>query len=75
METVTNCDNSRLAMLLYVGDAVACALGNYVCDEKLNPSTKESIERLVENFTIVQDYREITVSCHYRVIVWRSRSA
>jgi len=51
------------------GDAVAYALWIYASNEKLSPSTKESIERLVENFTIVQDYREITVNCHRAAIV------
>jgi len=48
---------------LFSGDSVACALRNFVVDEKLNPSTKASLWQLGENFSAVQDYRETTVNC------------
>jgi len=48
--------------IFVTGDALAYALRNYVFDEKLNPSTKESLWRLGENFAAVQDYRETTVN-------------
>jgi len=49
-------------MFLYaIGDVIAHALRNYIFDEKLNPTTRESLWRLGENFSAVQDYRETTV--------------
>jgi len=53
-----------------IGDTVAYALRNYVSDEKLNPSIKESLWKLGANFSAVQDYRETTVQ-HYQSVISR----